>query len=109
MEPGAQPGWLTATRIVLQVLIPIIMVLTSVRLLMTDAFVRFNYALPGFPEDRYGFTQADRLHHAPIALDCTTTRGSNFWEISDLRMESRYTTRGSCGTWKTSSRSHSPR
>ncbi len=69
MDPSSQPGWLSAVRVVLQVLIPVILVLTSVRMLMTDAFVRFNYAIPGFPEDRYGFTQEDRLHHAPIALE----------------------------------------
>ncbi len=69
MDPNSQPGWLAAARIVLQVLIPVILVLTSVRMLMTDSFVRFNYAIPGFPEDRYGFTEEDRLHHAPIALE----------------------------------------
>lgn len=69
MDPSSQPGWLSAARIFLLVLIPIILVLTSVRMLMTDAFVRFNYAIPGFPEDRYGFTEEDRLFHAPIALD----------------------------------------
>jgi len=69
MDATSQPGWLTAARIALQVLIPVILVLTSVRMLMTDAFIRFNYALPGFPEDRYGFTEEDRLLHAPIALD----------------------------------------
>ena len=69
MDPSSQPGWLSAARIALQVLIPVIMVLTSVRMLMTDTFVRFNYAIPGFPEDRYGFTEEDRLHHAPIALE----------------------------------------
>jgi integral membrane protein (TIGR01906 family) len=69
MDPNSQPGWFAAARIFLQVLIPIILVLTSVRILMTDAFVRFNYAIPGFPEDRYGFTKDDRLFHAPIALE----------------------------------------
>jgi len=69
MDASSQPGWLSAARIVLQVLIPVILVLTSVRMLMTDTFVRFNYAIPGFPEDRYGFTEEDRLHHAPIALE----------------------------------------
>ena len=69
MDPNSQPGWLVAARIVLQVLFPVILVLTSVRMLMTDSFVRFNYAIPGFPEDRYGFTEEDRLLHAPIALE----------------------------------------
>ena len=69
MDATSQPGWLTAVRVFLQVLIPVILVLTSVRLLMTQPFVRFNYALPGFPSDLYGFTREDRLHHAPIALE----------------------------------------
>jgi integral membrane protein (TIGR01906 family) len=69
MDPSSQSGWLTAARIFLLVLIPVILVLTSVRLLMTNAFVRFNYAIPGFPEDRYGFTEEDRHFHAPIALE----------------------------------------
>ncbi len=69
MDPNSQPGWFTAARIFLQVLIPVILVLTSVRMLMTETFVRFNYAIPGFPEDRYGFTEKDRLFHAPIALE----------------------------------------
>jgi integral membrane protein (TIGR01906 family) len=69
MDPSSQPGWLTAARILLQVLIPVVLVLTSVRMLMTNTFVRFNYAIPGFPEDQYGFTQEDRLRHAPIALE----------------------------------------
>lgn len=61
--------WLTAARWLLQVLIPVVLLLTSVRLLLTRGFIRLEYSLPGFPEDRYGFTQADRLQQAPIALD----------------------------------------
>jgi len=69
MDPNSQPGLIVVARIVLQVLFPVILVLTSVRMLMTDSFVRFNYEIPGFPEDRYGFTEEDRLLHAPIALE----------------------------------------
>ena len=69
MDPNSQPGLIVVARIVLQVLFPVILVLTSVRMLMTDSFVRFNYTIPGFPEDRYGFTEEDRLLHAPIALE----------------------------------------
>jgi len=69
MDTTSQPGWLTASRIFLQAIIPVILVLTSVRLMMSSTFVRFNYALPGFPRDQYGFTQEDRLQHAPIALE----------------------------------------
>lgn len=54
---------------VLQVLLPVLLVLTSVRLLLTEEFIRFEYATPGFPTDRYGFTREDRLRWAPLALD----------------------------------------
>ena len=55
--------------VLLSVAIPLLLLLTSVRLLLTPAFVRMEYHLPGFPEDRYGFTLQDRLRWAPIALD----------------------------------------
>jgi len=86
MDATSEPGWLTAARLFLQVLIPVILVLTSVRLLMTDTFVRFNYALPGFPADSYGFTQQDRLIHAPVALEFLLNEADiNF--LGDQRFE----------------------
>ena len=116
MEP-AQSGWISAARIGLQILIPVIMVLTSVRLLMTTGFVRFNYAIPGFPEDRYGFNLEDRLHHAPIALeyllndagieflgDQTFEDGSAVYNARELRhMEDvKNVTRGALAVWRIS-------
>jgi len=78
--------WLTAARWLLQVLIPVVLVLTSVRLLLTRGFIRLEYGLPGFPEDRYGFTQTDRLQQAPIALDyLLNDAGIDF--LGDLRFE----------------------
>jgi integral membrane protein (TIGR01906 family) len=65
----ASPGWIGLARSGLQLLLPVAMVLTSVRLLLTEAFVRLEYSLPGLPADRYGFTRDDRTHHAGIALD----------------------------------------
>ena len=78
--------WLTAARWLLQVLIPVVLVLTSVRLLLTRGFIRLEYSLPGFPEDRHGFTQTDRLQQAPIALDyLLNDAGIDF--LDDLRFE----------------------
>ncbi len=65
----ATPSWIGLARSGLQLLLPVAMVLTSVRLLLTEAFVRLEYSLPGLPADRYGFTTGDRTHHAGIALD----------------------------------------
>jgi integral membrane protein (TIGR01906 family) len=82
----ASSSWLTAARWLLQALIPLVLVLTSVRLLLTRGFIRLEYNLPGFPEDRYGFTQADRLAQAPIALDyLLNDAGIEF--LGDLRFE----------------------
>ncbi|MCJ7512828.1 MAG: TIGR01906 family membrane protein [Anaerolineales bacterium] len=53
----------------LSLALPVLLILTSVRLLLTPAFVKLEYHLPGFPEDRFGFSQQDRLRWAPIAVD----------------------------------------
>ena len=65
---SATPNWIGLARIGLLALLPVVLVLTSVRLLLTEVFVRMEYSLPGFPADRYGFTKADRVQHATIAL-----------------------------------------
>ncbi len=66
---GTRDLVLRLARWLLILLVPVVLVLTSVRLLMTDAFIRLEYRMPGFPEDSYGFTLEDRLRWAPIALD----------------------------------------
>ncbi len=48
---------------------PVVLLLTAIRLLLTPVFVNIEYRMPGFPEDAYGMTQAQRLDYAPIALD----------------------------------------
>ncbi len=49
-------------RILLIASIPVVLSLTNVRLLMTPLFPDVIYNLPGFPDDYYGLTKADRLH-----------------------------------------------
>ncbi len=64
------PNWIVATlRFLVIVLMPVLLVLTNVRLLMTDAFLRYEYGKTNFPADTYGFTQTDRLTYSRIALD----------------------------------------
>jgi integral membrane protein (TIGR01906 family) len=64
------PPWLSVTaRVLLTILIPIFITLTNVRLLLTPTFPEIEYNLPGFPDDPYGFTKADRLKWARIAID----------------------------------------
>lgn len=56
-------GW------VVSILVPFAILLTAVRLLLTPAFVNFEYHTPGFPEDSYGMTLEHRLEYAPLAMD----------------------------------------
>jgi integral membrane protein (TIGR01906 family) len=48
--------------------IPVLLMFISVRLVMTEQFLQFEYHRPGFPTDTYGFTMSDRLMFAPYAL-----------------------------------------
>jgi integral membrane protein (TIGR01906 family) len=50
-------------------LVPVVLLLSATRFLLTPLFVNLEYRTPGFPEDSYGMTQAERLHYAPLALD----------------------------------------
>jgi integral membrane protein (TIGR01906 family) len=54
-------------RIVIGVLVPVVLILTNVRLLLTPVFVSVEYSTPGFPDDPYGFTREERRRLAEIA------------------------------------------
>jgi len=51
------------------ILSPIVLLGLGLRILLTPVFYNVEYRLPWFPPDSYGFTQADRLHWAPYAID----------------------------------------
>jgi integral membrane protein (TIGR01906 family) len=64
------PAWLSnVLRIVVVVLMPLVLVLTNVRILLTPIYINWEYNLADFPADLYGFTRADRLKYSAIALD----------------------------------------
>jgi integral membrane protein (TIGR01906 family) len=48
---------------------PFALILTAVRILLTPVWVQLEYRMPGFPEDPYGFTLADRLKWSLVSLD----------------------------------------
>jgi integral membrane protein (TIGR01906 family) len=48
--------------------IPALLVLSGIRLLMTDAYLAIEYNKPDFPPDPYGFSREDRLRLAPVAV-----------------------------------------
>lgn len=48
-------GWIVT------ILTPLVILMLSVRILITPVFARVEYRMPGFPEDPFGFTLEDRL------------------------------------------------
>ncbi len=73
-------SWLVA------LLVPVVLVLSIVRLLLTPAFLRFEYSLPNFPPDSYGFSQQDRLYWAQFAVDYLLN-SDNISYLSDLHFD----------------------
>lgn len=71
-------------RTYLTFVLPVLLVLVSVRVAMTPAFLYFEYTRPGFPEDVYGFTMEDRLQYAPYAVDYLLN-GEEITYLSSLR------------------------
>lgn len=60
---------LLIARLYLTIAFPVLVVLLIVRLVMTPAFLSFEYHRAGFPTDPYGFTLEDRLRYAPLAVE----------------------------------------
>jgi integral membrane protein (TIGR01906 family) len=54
---------------IITILVPFILVMTAVRILMTGAFLQYEYHTPGFPPDPYGFTLAERLRYANPSVE----------------------------------------
>ena len=96
------PAWLALTcRLLLIVLVPVVLTLTNVRLLMTPLFPNFEYNLPGFPLDLYGFAKEDRLKWSKVAIDyLLNNAGIEF--LADLRFpEGQTAPLESCGDYTT--------
>jgi integral membrane protein (TIGR01906 family) len=64
--------------------IPVALVLSSIRLLLAPWFLPFEYNMPGFPADPYGFSLQDRLYWSRYALDYLTN-DAGIEYLGDLR------------------------
>ena len=65
--------WLTV------IVMPIFLLMTAIRLLLTPFFVEMEYHLPGFPEDPYGFTIQDRLYWSKISINYLLNNETIYW------------------------------
>jgi integral membrane protein (TIGR01906 family) len=65
----SRASWRQGLGLALQVILPLVLFLTALRLTMTHAYVELAYRVPGFPPDPYGFTLEDRLRWSLPSLD----------------------------------------
>lgn len=56
-------------QVIMVLTLPPLLVLVSVRLVMTEAFLQLEYNRPGFPEDEFGFSTDDRLKYGPYGVN----------------------------------------
>lgn len=63
------------------VITPFMIIMLSIRLLITPIFARIEYHMPDFPEDPYGFSTADRLLWSKPSINyLTNTQGIDYLE-----------------------------
>lgn len=68
------------------ILTPVILILLSVRFLLTPVFIQLEYRMPNFPQDTYGFSMEDRLHWSEVArVYLLNSAGVEF--LADLTFE----------------------
>lgn len=56
-------SWITA------LILPVVLILSVVRLVLNPWYPVFEYHTPGFPADPYGFSLQDRLNYSKLAVD----------------------------------------
>jgi len=56
-----------AILLLVMITLPLLIIITSIRLILTPLFLEVEYRLPGFPQDLYGFNLEDRLHWSDIS------------------------------------------
>ena len=68
------------------ILVPIALIGLGLRALLTPVFLQFEYNMPYFPPDEYGFTKEDRLKWAPYALEYLVN-SEDISYLGDLKFE----------------------
>jgi len=66
------------------IILPIVIVLSVVKVIINPWYPQFEYHTPGFPADSYGFSQQDRLKYAKITFEYIIN-SANISFLSDLR------------------------
>jgi integral membrane protein (TIGR01906 family) len=72
-------GWIVT------LLVPAVVALTALRALLFPSIIPFEYNMPNFPADPYGFTKEDRIKWASISLEYFVNTNLDVSFIEDLR------------------------
>jgi len=75
-------SWLPA--VFITILVPILLLLSSIWILIHPAFLDHEYGLKNFPPDEYGFTTADRLKWGKLSLTYLINK-SDIHFLADLK------------------------
>lgn len=67
-------------------LVPLVLIGTALRILLSPIFINIEYRMHYFPADEYGMTQQERLHWAPFALKYLVN-SSDISYLGDLKFE----------------------
>ena len=72
--------------ILITLTIPLLVIMTSIRILLNPFFLEYEYNLNSFPPDEYGFSKAERLQWGIPSLEYLTNRsGPEF--LADLKFD----------------------
>ncbi|NOT06344.1 MAG: TIGR01906 family membrane protein [Anaerolineales bacterium] len=81
-----KPNLTTILSYLVSLLIPLALIGTALRILLTPIFFNIEYRMPYFPADEYGFTQQDRLQWAPFAVEYLVN-SADISYLGDLKFE----------------------
>ncbi|PKN99994.1 MAG: TIGR01906 family membrane protein [Chloroflexi bacterium HGW-Chloroflexi-4] len=72
--------------VLISIIVPLFLMMTSIRILLNPFFLDYEYNQPNFPADEFGFSKADRLYWGKLSLDYLTNReGPEF--LADLKFD----------------------
>lgn len=72
--------------VLISIIVPLFLLMTSIRILLNPFYLDYEYNLPNFPADEFGFTKTDRLHWGKLSLVyLTNNAGPEF--LADLKFE----------------------
>src|SRR5512133_78207 len=67
-------------------LVPLALIGTALRILLTPIYFNTEYRMPYFPADEYGMTQQERLQWAPYAVEYLVN-GADISYLGDLKFD----------------------